>query len=386
MMMRNYLMFFTGLLALLLGLVACSSEEAQPALPELEPGVWTAFTPGGETICADGSAYTYYVRPGTVNKVVVDFQGGGACWDDGTCAGPQRPYTPSVSVSFESGIYDHTNPDNPFRDWYHVFVPYCTADIHWGDNVATYTTPEGDTLAVNHKGAVNARAVLGWVFNNFSAPEDAFVTGCSAGAYGSVMWMPQIKQHYPATNVYQMGDSGAGIVTADFVGKVRTQWNAEGAFPAFIPGLNPEENDVLQTNFLTSIYAQIGEFYPQSVLSQYNTLYDNVQIYFYGLMAGVVPPTAELSAAWSNNMVGSLELIRAQNGANNFYAYVSTFDEDGDPNDGTAHCIIPRDEFYTESVNGVPLTTWLGDMVSGEDITSVFPEIPAPGVSVSPVQ
>ena len=384
---RKFSLFLMGLLALLLGLAACASVDVQPTLPELEPGVWTAFTPGGDTVCADGSPYTYYVRPGTVNKVVVDFQGGGACWNDGTCAGPQdqRSYVASVNVdgTFDEGIYDHTDAANPFKDWYHVFVPYCTADIHWGDNVATYTTPEGNTLAVNHKGAVNARAVLSWVFDNFSAPEDAFVTGCSAGAYGSIMWTPQIKQHYPRTNVYQMGDSGAGVVTADFVGKVRTQWNAEGAFPAFIPGLDPATNDVLQTDFLTSIYARVGEFYPGSVLSQYNTLYDGTQTYFYGLMADVVPPTPELSAAWSNKMLGSLELIRAKNSANNFYAYVSTLDNNTDPNDGTAHCVIPRPQFYTESVNGVPLTTWLSDMVSGKPITSVAPEIPASGGAAS---
>ena len=392
--MRNSV-FLAGLLALLLGLAACASVDVQPTLPDLEPGVWTAFTPGGDTICADGSPYTYYVRPGTVNKVVVDFQGGGACWNDGTCSQPTDPDNGVNGVYYNSviysppqpqGIYDHTNAANPFEDWYHVFIPYCTADIHWGDNVATYMSPQGTAFTVNHKGAVNARAVLSWVFDNFSAPEDAFVTGCSAGAYGSIMWTPQIKQHYPRTNIYQMGDSGAGVVTADFVSKVRTQWNAEGAFPAFVPGLDPTKNDVLQTDFLTSIYARVGEFYPESVLSQYNTLYDGTQTYFYGLMAGVVPPTPELGAAWSNEMLGSLELIKAKNSANNFYSYVSTFDSNTDPNDGTAHCIIPKREFYTESVNGVPLTSWLSDMVSGEPITSVAPEIPASGGAALPAR
>ena len=36
------------------------------------------------------------------------------------------------------GIYDDTDPRNPFGDWYHVFIPYCTGDLHWGDAVATY--------------------------------------------------------------------------------------------------------------------------------------------------------------------------------------------------------------------------------------------------------
>ena len=379
----RYPILLTGLFALSLGMAACASQ-VQPA-SELEPGVWTAFTPGGDTVCADGSPYTYYVRPGTVNKVVVDFQGGGACWDDGTCSQPSSPDNDFEGVYVNGvygppgsqGIYDHDNAGNPFGDWHHVFIPYCTADIHWGDNVATYTGPEGEMFTVNHKGAVNVRAVLEWLFENFEAPEDAFVTGCSAGAYGSILWTPQIEQRYPATDVYQLGDSGAGVVTADFVDKVRTQWDAEEAFPAFVPALDPEQNDVLQTGFLENVYAEVGEFYPGSVVSQYNTLYDGVQTFFYGLMKEA-EPTPELSEEWSSEMVASLATIEEMNSADNFYSYVSTFDDNDSQDDGTAHCIITKDEFYTESVNGVPLTDWLNDMVSEEIITSVYPEALAP--------
>ena len=39
---------------------------------------WKAVeVPGG--VCADGSPYRFYVSPGDPRKVVVDFQGGGAC-------------------------------------------------------------------------------------------------------------------------------------------------------------------------------------------------------------------------------------------------------------------------------------------------------------------
>lgn len=126
-----------------------------------------------------------------------DFAGGGACWNDGTCSQPSNPendldglyldgvYGSPGDTSYD-GIYDRENPDNPLKDWYHVHISYCTADLHLGDNAVTYTG-EGGTLEVNHKGAVNTRAALAWVFNNFSAPEAVFVTGVSAGAYASVV-------------------------------------------------------------------------------------------------------------------------------------------------------------------------------------------------------
>jgi hypothetical protein len=33
------------------------------------------------TGCGRGAPYSFFFRPGTVNKVVIDFEGGGGCWD-----------------------------------------------------------------------------------------------------------------------------------------------------------------------------------------------------------------------------------------------------------------------------------------------------------------
>ena len=359
-------------------LAACSSEPTEPTLSDLQPGVWNEIIPGGDTVCSDGSGYSYYVYPGSVNRVVIDFQGGGACWNDITCTA-RKPYAPTVetgAIDAGQGIYNREGEDgerNPFRDWYHVFVPYCTADIHWGDNVAVYTAPDSSEQTVNHRGAVNARAVLEWVFNNFSAPEKAFVTGCSAGAYGSIMWTPQIAREYPDTDIYQMGDSGAGIVTERFAENIRARWMIEGAFPEFISALDPNQNDVLQVGFLENIYAEVGNHFPESRLSQYNTILDGIQIYFYGLMKGVVPPTLELAQEWATAMLSSMQRIDAQNSADNFHTYLSDLDLNSNPSDGTAHCIISRPQFYTEEVNGIALVDWLNRMINDEPMMTVGP-------------
>ena len=41
--------------------------------------------PGGETTCSDGTPYKFFVRPGAPEKVVFYLQGGGGCWNGGTC-------------------------------------------------------------------------------------------------------------------------------------------------------------------------------------------------------------------------------------------------------------------------------------------------------------
>ena len=36
------------------------------------------------------------------------------------------------------GIFDRSNPENPFRDFGVIFVPYCTGDVHIGDASRRY--------------------------------------------------------------------------------------------------------------------------------------------------------------------------------------------------------------------------------------------------------
>ena len=238
------------------------------------PAGWTVMEPGGDTVCSRGAPFSYFVRPGTVNKVVVEFRGGGACWSSLTCGFGdsifQETVTPDPWVLDESvatGIYDHGNALNPFKDWHHVYIPYCTGDIHWGDNDATYGSGE-DQYVIHHRGAVNVRAALDWVHENIPDPEKVFVTGCSAGAYGAIMWSAHLREHYEHAKVYQLADSGAGIITDTFFQDSFPSWKPEGSYPTWIPGLDPATLDRLPL-----LYAAIGGFYPEMTLSQYNTAY-----------------------------------------------------------------------------------------------------------------
>ena len=74
------------------------SPTATPAVPDLAAG-WTKIEPGGDTMCSLGTPYAYYVHPGTVNRLVVYFQGGGACWNDFTCSNPDMYFDNAVDDS-----------------------------------------------------------------------------------------------------------------------------------------------------------------------------------------------------------------------------------------------------------------------------------------------
>jgi hypothetical protein len=350
-----------------LGPAGCGGESIHPAplpeepevevtVPELADG-WNEIVPGGDTICSRGTDYAYWVHPGTVNRVVIDFVGGGACWNASTCGFADAIFTPDVEGVRAAvgqpipGIYDRANPENPFRDWYHVVIPYCTGDVHWGDAVTTYG--EGDTaVTIHHKGAVNTRAILQWVYDNFSAPEHIVVTGCSAGSYGSAMWAPHLMQHYPKAQVTQFGDSGAGIITQTFFMESFPSWNAEQAFPTWIPELNPESVDVQQMQ-LTDLYVGVANHYPDHRLSQYDTAFDENQTFYFTVMGG------EDATEWSAKMYASIAEIEER--TDNFAAFIPA---------GEQHCIILYENFYTVNVGGVRLVDWLNEMLERGPVQS----------------
>ena len=350
-----------------------------PALPDLTPNVWTPFSPGGETVCADGSPYTYYVRPGTVNKLVVEFEGGGACWNGSTCAG--AVYRPNVSggpaaLTTITGIYDHANLANPVGDWYHVFVSYCTADVHLGDSTQTYTTDSGE-MTIEHNGQANVAAVLDWVGAEFEAPEAVFVTGCSAGAYGAALYTPQIATRYPDADITQLGDCGAGVIPETFATGTDglRRWNIGAVLP---DGVDLEGG--VPATFLADAYTAIGNAYPEVTLAQYNSLYDRTQIYFYALQLGLNPEDeAALETAgesWVPGLVESLtQLQTALPGR--FSSYTSLLDDNTDPLDGTLHCLITRPDFYTLSTSGTPFITWLDNLLNADTPpATVIPPLP----------
>ena len=146
-----------------------------PSLAALGAG-WTAIDPGGDTRCAHNTPYTYWVRPGTVNKLLVYFEGGGGCWDAESCAAGSTFYDDDISPNDDpngrtSGILDLDHPDNPFSEYNMVFIPSCTGDVHWGQNIQDYPKSDGGELTIYHHGFFNASAALEWAYTNVTNPE-----------------------------------------------------------------------------------------------------------------------------------------------------------------------------------------------------------------------
>jgi len=251
------------------------------------------------------------------------------------------------------GIYDRGNPENPFREWTHVYIPYCTGDLHWGNAVTSYTNATGRPFVIQHKGAVNAAVALNWAGANVLAPAQVVVAGCSAGGYGAALWSAKIALAFPGARLVELADSAAGVVPDGFFATTLTSWNVADAWPSFIPDLALDRVDP-KTLTLPRLYTSVARFFPTASFSQFNTRSDSVQIFFYALSKGSISATDALD--WSAKMVSNVEQISAANP--NFRAYLAP---------GTEHCVINRPSFYTQTVGGRKFSDWVTTLLSGAD-------------------
>jgi hypothetical protein len=312
---------------------------------------WQVVEPGGDTICADGSAFRFFVYPGDSGKLLLEFEGGGACWDAATCSLSiySRRVTSDPVAAEQSGllagIYDRRNPENPFRDWTHVYVPYCTGDLHWGRNDKTYAAPSGP-FTVYHRGAVNAAAAVSWTYDNVRAPRQVLVAGCSAGGYGSALWSAHVMGHYSGSSAAQLSDSAAGVVPPGFFATPLANWGAAAAWPNFIPALSLDRMDASRVT-MADFYTALSSHYPLAAFSQFNRLADSTQVFFYVLTKGALATPEE----WAAQMQASVASIRSA--SPNFFAYTAP---------GSDHCVINSPAVYTTEVGGVRLVDWIRNL------------------------
>ncbi|MCM2258309.1 MAG: pectinacetylesterase family protein [Vicinamibacteria bacterium] len=313
---------------------------------------WETIAPGGDTVCSDGSPWKFFVHRGDPGKLLVEFEGGGACWSGATCE--LDIYTRRVTVDPELarqqgllvGIYDRDNPENPFRDWTHVYVPYCTGDLHWGSAATTHTGSRGE-FVVQHKGAVNAATALAWTAENVPAPSQVFVAGCSAGGYGAIFWAPRIAAQWPAARLAHLSDSAAGVVAPGLFSTLLPAWNAAAAWPGFVTGLDLAGLDPAAIS-LPQMYDAILAYNPGAGFAQFNTTFDATQIFFYGISKNEV--SLADAATWSAQMQAHLARIELNP---NFSSYLAA---------GTEHCVINRAEFYTTTVGDRRLVDFVREL------------------------
>src|SRR5262245_21601027 len=286
-----------GLEALVDDLVA-SVVSKTTISPNVSDSAFITISPTGSTQyqgatltpeCIKGTPYAFFAKRGSVNKLLIYYQGGGACWDSLTCSVPVCD--PSVGPGDNpngatTGFANQDDPRNPFRDWNVVFVSYCSCDVHYGDAAQDYPplTPGGQPIHIEHRGYQNSRFVEKWTREHFVNPDQIFVTGSSAGAYGAWFNAPLHQFVWPASHFQVLADAGNGVITPDFLQNEFQNWDFRKNIPNTIPGVIEAIDEGTGTVGYTKA---VTSFFPQTRWAHYASAYDGGsggQTGFYNIM------------------------------------------------------------------------------------------------------
>lgn len=328
------------------------------ALSTLEDG-WNKIDPGGETMCAHRTDFSYFVRPGETDNLLIFMQGGGGCWNADTCRDSgvnfngfysSRVTAENNPANRRSGILNLDDPENPFGDYTAIYIPVCTGDVHWGNNTVIYPDEDEGDVTMEFKGYVNTSSALEWVYDNITAPDSIFVTGCSAGSVGSILHTPYLIEHYPDVPVVQFGDSLSLLFNRP-VDLQTDYWRAHDNFPQWIPEL--AEMEALDWT-MARFYTAVANYYPDYIFSQFNSIRDHVQVFF------TFPAGDGRAEDWSELLNQHLEEIQAN--TQNYRSFTSG---------GDLHCVTPGNTFYTYAINGIRLVDWVANLAKGIEVESL---------------
>ncbi len=367
------------------------ADELESALVELTttapdyPSSFQMITPGSSVVygketltptCVDGDPYVYFARRGTggnENKVLMYYQGGGACWDKTSCfdvPGGTCARTADASDNPDlvgTGFADYDNPSNPFYGWSVVFVSYCTCDIHWGENLKVY----GVGQTARHYGRVNAKVAEKFAREHFVDPDQVFVTGSSAGSYGAIMnsyWL--MRDVWPNADYSVLGDAGVGVITKQWLDSYIENWGVENNFPDDIPGVSDKPVTALS---LVDLVSGMNDRFPSARLANYDSSYDGgggSQCNFFQVMRHPVPPNSfitdwttwwEAACDWN----ACMREFKDENALRSSKYHYFT-------GAGTRHTIFGSDKVYTETksteADGTPRTfaDWVQAMIDDD--------------------
>jgi hypothetical protein len=270
----------------------------------------------------------------------VYFEGGGACWNALTCltlqtatGGPFGPTQFAALVPQLSGsILDRSLAGSPFATASLVFVPYCTGDMHGGNNIATYTSG-GPTKTYDHVGHANVLAFLPRLAATWPAPRKLSIIGSDSGGYGALFNYATIHGAFHATETYLIDDSGPplpnGVMSASQIALIFSNWNL-GAL------LDPQ--CACRNGFEPALQALTQRF-PNDRISLLSYQQDSVIPAFYGITE------AQFQTDLNATVAGAIAP------AANARSYLVA---------GSGHVML----FNTGSIDqGVTLTTWLAQQV-----------------------
>ena len=336
------------------------------AITGLTSQTWN-WVPFDGAYCRDGSTTGIGVNPNPAsNKLMIYLEGGGACFNSLTCASnPSSFDVVSFSASLGTylqtggpGIFNRTDSNNPVKDWNFVYVPYCTGDVHAGNN------PNGSIASVGAQkfvGYANVGLFLKRIVPTFSGVTQVLLSGASAGGFGAAANYIQVAKAFGSTPVYLLDDSGPLMDTPYVPPCLAQMWVQTWSLDkTILQDCGSDCSD--SSHYLINLMQHVAKSYPSMPMGLVDSTGDSIITQFFGFGDSNCTAYAQLSAA---TFTAGLQDIRTQlAGYSNFGVFIFQ---------GTDHTTLESAaSFDSRTAANVNLSTWIAQLVGGQ-VTNVGP-------------
>jgi Pectinacetylesterase len=261
----------------------------EPIRPDsTENWVWV---PIDGTVCADGTSAGVGVNFTAKSKnLLIFFQGNGVCYDLISCTAFQSELVGMGPNPLDHmwwgdpntghlGIFDRTDPTNPFRKDNFIVFPHCGVDGHTADKDSTYPP----LRAVHQHGYVNVTTALHRIVPTFRDAARIVVAGFSAGGIGSGANYHQIAQAFAAVGQpppFLIDDAGP-VLRPPYLGPtgqaaLRTGWGLDKTMGLWCP--------TCATDGYHNVMKTIAELHPGARISVIASYADGIATGLYALL------------------------------------------------------------------------------------------------------
>lgn len=299
-------------------------------------GMWT-WIPVPETFCGNGNTTGFAVNlQSSSNALLILYDGGGACYDTLTCY--ELNTAANVATGYDATdfatdlpmlqgnylISNRQDPNNPLANVNMAFIPYCTGDVHDGNQVVLYSkAPQ----ATHHVGFRNGQIFTQLLAATLPHVTQVYLAGFSAGGFGATFHYADTQQTFPNVRIDLINDSGSSFPGIP----AHASWG----------GMAPDTCPTCDQNDFTTFIEAISHGNPNSRLGILSYSQDTILPLFFNIT------TAQFTADL-NNYATTLDTL-----PNTKYFFES----------GAGHVLLD-DEGLT--INGTSIATWLQRMVGGD--------------------
>ena len=325
-------------------------------------------------VASDGSAYSVYFKKGTIDKTVVYFSGGGACWDEYTAARPttvgrllggkEAYYYPFVRFYLENwmnGLVAADDARNLFNDWNYIYLPYATGDFHIGGGDFAYRAGSREKT-LRHHGGGNVRATLEAVPKDFLEAENVLVAGESAGAFAALAWMPELASYFPACKHFTLFADGAQLCGPTWPGVLRDVWKTDAHFYECLRG-----DGQLVRDWFRYLHESLGgRVTALHAVSPYDEVLAQYESRFNG---GPYAPCKAALGTFHTRLSQAVRSLTAE--VPEYRAYIYNHGKN-ETTGATAHTIARTPaNLYADQTEGLTVAEWVRRAADGDNVPNI---------------